>query len=132
MNTPFQDGEKRILVVDENHDLVHSLARILRLNGYVVDEASSLAEAVPLSMAHCPNLIILDLPEPGLSDLESCRQIQEVCPKAAFVILVSTEHELQEVRATGTPALRKPFEITGLLNSLMTLGSPRDTPHLCS
>lgn len=122
----------RSLIVDEDHDLVRGLARILRFDGYVVDEASGVAEAVPLSPEHCPNLIILDRPAQGVSESDVCRQIQEVCPKAAFVLLVSTEHELQDIRAAGTPVLRNPFEMNGILNSLTTLGSPRNTPHLPS
>lgn len=111
-----------MLVIDQDSDLVHGLARILRYKGYLVDEAVDGNESINLAKRHCPQVVFLNysLSDPGGNALR--RGIQDVCPGAAFVLIVATEYELQEVRATGATALRKPFELGSLLRALETLG----------
>ena len=110
------------MVIDPDLDLVHGLARILRCKGYLVDEAVAANDSIDLAKQHCPRVVFLNysLSDPGGS--ETRRGIQDVCPEAAFVLIVATEYELQEVRATGATAVRKPFELGSLLLALETLG----------
>lgn len=121
VNALFQTEEMRLLVVDQDQDLVHSFARVLRLSGYFVDEAVSDQEAVRLAHEHCPRVVFLnystDRPGNGAR-----RQIEEVCPGVIVVLIVASEIDLQSIRATGALVFRKPFELAGLLEALETLG----------
>lgn len=122
VNALFQTEEMRLLVVDQDQDLVHSLARILRLSGYFVDEAVDHREAVRLAHEHCPRVVFLDYSTDKPSGNGARRQIEEVCPGAIVVLIVASEIDLQSIRATGAPVFRKPFEPAGLLDTLETLG----------
>jgi CheY-like chemotaxis protein len=52
---------KKILIVDDDKDLLASLERVLRTKGYEVVSAASGAEGLKALEAHKPDLIILDV-----------------------------------------------------------------------
>ena len=52
---------KKILLVDDDRDLVASLAQVLRANGYGVAAAHSGAEGLKALLAERPDLVILDV-----------------------------------------------------------------------
>ena len=56
----------RVLVVDDEPCIREVIGECLKLEGYLVDEASSAAEAVRLFMRHNYDLLTLDLHMPGL------------------------------------------------------------------
>lgn len=126
MNARCQTKGIRILVVDEDYDLVHSLARLLRFNGFLVDEATAGVEAVNLAREHCPRLVLLEYSLHDLSGMEACDRIQETCPRATLILTVATENEFLEVRESGLPAFRKPFELAELLPTLDALADDGD------
>lgn len=111
----------RLLVVDQDQDLVHSLARVLRLSGYFVDEAVNDRDAARLAQEHCPRVVFLDYSKGEPRGAEARRRIEEFCPEATFVLTVTSESDLQSIRASGAPVFRKPFELAGLLDTLESL-----------
>lgn len=114
-------GRLKILVIDRDTDLVHSLARILRLEGYAVDESAQDAEAVTLADANQPDIVILDASQPDR--VGAHHRLRQVCHQAAFLMTVGTEPDLQRLRSSGFTVIRKPFEIDQLLTTLETLGT---------
>jgi CheY-like chemotaxis protein len=52
---------KKILIVDDDRDLVASLAQVLRGNGYEVAAAYSGADGLKALLAERPDLVILDV-----------------------------------------------------------------------
>lgn len=52
---------RKILIVDDDRDLVASLARVLQMNGYQVATAPSGAEGLRALLAERPDLLILDV-----------------------------------------------------------------------
>jgi len=62
----------RILVVDDEVDLVSAVARGLRREGYAVDTALDGAEAVDKASWTPYDLICLDITMPGMNGLEAC------------------------------------------------------------
>ena len=67
----------RILVVDDETDLVEALARGLRREGYAVDTALDGDEALDKASFTLYDLICLDLTMPGIDGLEVCRRLRE-------------------------------------------------------
>ena len=62
----------RILVVDDEPDLVTALERGLKREGYAVDTATSGEEALAKASWNPYDLVCLDLNMPGLDGLEVC------------------------------------------------------------
>ena len=60
----------RVLVVDDEPQILRALRINLRVRNYEVDTAATGAEALEVAGRHPPDLIILDLGLPDLSGLE--------------------------------------------------------------
>lgn len=70
--------EVRILLVDDEPDILEFLGYNLRLEGYTVDVAKNGIEAVRLARTVLPHLILLDVMMPGMDGIETCEQIRTI------------------------------------------------------
>ncbi|HEX9638092.1 MAG TPA: response regulator [Acidobacteriota bacterium] len=68
--------QKRILVVDDNSDIVRMVMMRLQQEGYATRGATSGREALQLLERELPDLVLLDVVMPGLSGFEVCQQIK--------------------------------------------------------
>ncbi len=80
----------RILVVDDNHSLVHVIEGVLKQHGYEVLTAFDGMEGLEKARAALPDLIILDVVMPRLDGYEVCRLLQNDADTAAIPILMLT------------------------------------------
>lgn len=67
----------RVLVADDEQDLVRAIARGLRRDGYAVDEAFDGAEALDKAAAVDYDVICLDLTMPAVDGREVCRRLRD-------------------------------------------------------
>ncbi len=68
----------RILVVDDDPEILSLLRRGLAYEGYIVDEAKDGKEALAKANVSPPDLVILDVMMPGLDGLEVCQRLRQV------------------------------------------------------
>ena len=75
----------RILIVDDEIEVVTMLDSFLRRNGYHVSRALDGAEAISKA-AERPDLILLDINMPQMDGIEVCKAIREIvsCPIVFF------------------------------------------------
>ncbi len=105
----------RILLVDDEADLVDAIARGLRRNGYAVDMALNGEEALAKASWIPYDLICLDITMPGMDGFEVCRSLRESPPEGvAPRILMLTARDTVEERIRGLDVgaddyLVKPF-----------------------
>jgi CheY-like chemotaxis protein len=102
----------RILVVDDDLDLVDTLARLLRRFSHTCVTASSGEEAIRLMRFESPQLVVTDLHMPGLDGLAVARCARENTPPIPVILM--TAYPTAESHAAagalgGTRQLRKPF-----------------------
>jgi DNA-binding response OmpR family regulator len=90
----------RILVVDDEVDVVRMVVRTLEARGHTVDIARDGETALAMINASPPDLVVLDLNLPRLDGMEVCRQLRAgeatkripvVMMSAAYVSLVDAE-----------------------------------------
>lgn len=86
---PAQKVRRRVLVVEDNLDTVHTLARVLQEMGHVVDYAINGYAAMELARRFKPDFILLDLGLPGMDGFELCRRLkrEEGMANARFVAI---------------------------------------------
>ena len=116
-----------VLVVDDEVDLLFTIALSLELAGYRVLKASSGEEAVAVVAAQFPDAIVLDLRLPGMDGWEVIRRLGEngCFPRIPVVLLSAQVDAATAARAValGVHAhLVKPFsatELTGVLSRLV-------------
>jgi CheY-like chemotaxis protein len=76
---------KKILIVDDDKDLVETLAAAMKVNGYEVAEAYSGADGLKKLLSEKPDLIILDvMMETDTAGFEITYQIRDKRPTSLF------------------------------------------------
>jgi DNA-binding response OmpR family regulator len=80
----------RILVVDDDPDILNGTALLLEKAGYTVDRASTGEAALAAVAAQPPNLMLLDRDLGGIDGLEVCRQIKCVPAYADILIVIAS------------------------------------------
>jgi two-component system, OmpR family, response regulator VicR len=110
-----QSTKKKILIVDDDKGIVHSLKRILMLeNKYIIEEAYDGFEAGRKFSSFKPDFIILDIHMPGLDGHQVCATIRRDMNNAKVKILVISathdENEIKKIKDLGADDyLEKPF-----------------------
>lgn len=67
---------KKILVVDDEMELVQLCQIVLEDAGYTVNGAYNGQQALRLAVEHKPHLILLDVMMPGMTGIDVCREIR--------------------------------------------------------
>jgi two-component system KDP operon response regulator KdpE len=114
MNT---ERRKRILVIDDEPQIVRALRVGLTAHGFEVQTAVNGEEALDLAATAPPDAVILDLGLPGLDGLEVCRTLRE-WSAAPILVLSARAAERQKVAALDLGAddyITKPFGMDELL-----------------
>ena len=110
----------RILVVDDEPQLLRALATNLKARGYEVDQAATGEAALILAASHHPDLVVLDLGLPGIDVLEVINGLRG-WSSVPIVVLSVREREADKVAALDAGAddyVTKPFGMDELLARL--------------
>ena len=105
---------ERILVVDDEPDIVALVAYHLARAGYAVSTASSGVEALAKANAELPALVVLDLMLPGISGFEVLERLRANPTTARIAVLTLTARREEPDRVRGLTLgaddyLTKPF-----------------------
>ena len=109
---------KKILVVEDERNIVDILTFNLAREGYETAEALDGAEGLRLALAMDPDLILLDLMLPGLSGFEVCKKIRETGSSTPILMLTAREEEEDKVLGLELGAddyITKPFSVRELM-----------------
>ena len=91
-----EDNPQRVLVVDDEPAIRDVVAKYLRDEGFIVDEAGDGIAALEKAAASPPDLIVLDLNLPSLSGKDVFRQVRAV-NDVPIVMLTSRDEEIDRV-----------------------------------
>lgn len=107
----------RILVIDDEIEIVRALQRSLAAYGFEVYTARSGEEGLEAIARHRPDLILLDLGLPGISGLEVCKRVRAES-NLPIIVLSVKDAERDKVLALDLGAddyVPKPFGIDEVL-----------------
>jgi two-component system KDP operon response regulator KdpE len=107
----------RILVVDDEPNILATVAPLLRGRGYEVISAMSGRAALDAFAREKPDLLVLDLGLPDMNGIEVCRQIRQTS-SAPILVLSARGAEGDKVKALDAGAddyVTKPFGAEELL-----------------
>jgi len=116
----------KILVVDDDPDIVELLKYNLSSEGYKVKSASNGIQAVSLAREFIPDLTILDIMMPNMDGVETCRQIRSI-PELAnkfIIFLTARSEEYSEIAAFEMGAddyITKPIKPRALISRINAL-----------
>jgi two-component system KDP operon response regulator KdpE len=110
-------GDQRVLVVDDEPQIVRGLRVILKNAGYQVDEATTKQEALDAVSVRPPDAIVLDLVLPDGNGVDVCAEVRR-WSQVPIVVLSAVGDEREKVRALDAGAddyVTKPFGTEELL-----------------
>ncbi len=117
----------RILLADDHEDGARSLAALLTLRGHEVTIARDGMQAVELTAATNPEVVLLDIGMPGLNGYEAARRIRAQSGGAGRVLIALTGYGERNARVESERAgfdehLVKPVNLDALQSVLATHG----------
>ena len=127
------ESRPRILIVDDEPDLLAVLRFGLEAEGFDVLEASDGVRGLDLARAQAPDLIVLDLMLPRMDGYKVCRALKfdDRYRRIPIFILSARSGETDRRLALDLGAdeyMTKPYEVRDLVTRIRSkLGLPRDT-----
>ncbi len=126
---------ERILIVEDDEQIVQTVRRGLIYEGYTVDVAMDGLGALQKARDVMPDLVILDLMLPGLDGIEVCRRLRAA---SDVPVLMLTARDGISDRVAGLDAgaddyLVKPFafdELLARIRALFRRSQPSTTPEV--
>jgi PAS domain S-box-containing protein len=123
--TTRHEGPARILIIDDEHDIVTSLETALRQEGFSVNGAFSGEEGLDRIGEYNPDVILLDMRMPGINGIDVLTTLKHTpaTHNIPVIILTASEASMNEarVRVIGLGAqemLTKPFSIYAIVNEI--------------
>jgi len=115
---------KKILIIEDEENMVEGLRFNLEARNYVVIAALDGETGLKKAAGEQPDLIILDLMLPGLNGYEVCKRLKETIPEIPIVMLTAKSQESDIVTGLDLGAddyITKPFSILELLARINAL-----------
>ncbi len=108
----------RILIVEDNPDILANVLDYLQLKGYSVDCAQDGLGGLHLAATQAYDLIVLDVMLPGIDGYQICKRLREDARLDVPIIMLTARDTLDDrIRGFGTGAddyLVKPFALSEL------------------
>jgi len=110
--------EKRIIIVDDEVQILQILKEAFESKGYIVTCAASGEEAMDILEREEFNIYIFDINLPGISGLELCKRTKKMRPSGFYFAMTGfvSLYDLVKCRKVGfDDYFPKPFSINALL-----------------
>ncbi|TRX50883.1 response regulator [Fulvivirga sp. M361] len=122
---------KKVLIVDDEPNIIMSLEFLMKKNGYEVFIARNGAEAIKAVDRERPDIVILDIMMPHVDGYEVCEYIkqQKITPVAKVIFLSAKGKESDIAKGYEVGAdfyMTKPFSTKNLVNKIneLTVSKP--------
>ena len=126
--------DKKVLLVDDDHDILTSMQAAFEPTGAVIDMASNGNKAVELAEKNQPDLVVLDMMLPGRSGFLVLEKIKAKKPRNAkpFVIMITgnqgARHKMYAESLGVSEYLNKPVKMDKLIATAERLLGPAAAP----
>src|SRR6185436_15690688 len=111
-------GDQRILIIEDEPDLLRGLELNLKAEGYIVLTSSRGDTGLEHALRERPELVLLDIMLPGMNGLDVCRALRGRGFEAPIIMLTARAEEVDRVVGLEIGAddyVTKPFGIRELL-----------------
>jgi len=121
-------NKKKILIVDDEDDILHFLELVLREKGYEVATASGGHEALTKAQVDRPDLVLLDIMMPQMDGWEGLKLLRvdegtSHIPVAMLSARTEAKDRVQGLQEGAIDYICKPFSLQELLGKIETIFS---------
>ena len=115
--------DERILIIEDDEEILRVLNRVLTYEGYLVDTALTGKAGLLLASEQRPDLVILDLMLPNIDGLEVGRRLQKLGNQPILILTAkdSLEDQVKGLDSGADDYMVKPFEMDELLARIRAL-----------
>lgn len=115
--------DERILIIEDDEEILRVLKRVLTYEGYIVDTALTGKAGLTLASEQRPDLVVLDWMLPSMDGLEVCRRLQKLGNQPILMLTAkdNTQDRVKGLDAGADDYVVKPFEIEELLARIRAL-----------
>jgi two-component system alkaline phosphatase synthesis response regulator PhoP len=122
----MEQAVPKVLIVDDESDIVEILKYNLEKEGYQVKSASNGAKSLEVAKKFRPDLIIMDIMMPEMDGVEACRRLREMpeMNNTFIIFLTARAEEYSEVAAFDIGAddyITKPIKPRALISRIGAL-----------
>src|SRR5215471_2077740 len=130
---PTTDMSKKVLIVEDEHDLIRLIKYNLEKEGFRVSSVTDGSLVMAELRREEPDLLVLDLMLPGMDGLEICRQVRRHDRYAGIPILMLTARSGEADRVVGLELgaddyVTKPFSMRELVARVRALLRRHEPP----
>jgi DNA-binding response OmpR family regulator len=94
-----KEGDMKVLIVDDDPDMVASLVRIMKAAGFAVESASDGQEALVKNRLFHPDFLIMDIRMPRLNGVDTCLAVQRERPEVPVILMTGFSDAVDEANA---------------------------------
>ena len=124
----------KVLIVDDQAEVVDVMGAILTHQGFVVESASDGLEGLARAIEGSPDIILLDISMPNMDGFETCRRLKNGTGTVGIPVVMFTSQADRDSRITALQAgandfLGKPVDSTELVvrvNNLLKVKQYQD------
>jgi two-component system, OmpR family, alkaline phosphatase synthesis response regulator PhoP len=129
----MSEATRKVLIVDDEPNIVTALEFLLKRSGYDVRLASNGAEALEQVETYRPDLVLMDVMMPIKSGFEVCQRMRERPEFAQIKIVMlsakGSEAEVNKGLSLGADLyITKPFSTQELVATINRLFEPGSAP----
>jgi DNA-binding response OmpR family regulator len=118
---------KKILIVDDDIDIVEIVRTMLEGQGWKVTTAYSGEEALRSVSAEHPDLILLDIMMPRMTGMQVLQEVRAIAPEAKIIMITAfgdVSSYLDSVELGALEYVNKPFEPSELVATVRKVIAP--------
>ena len=118
------EPEHRILVVDDEPNIVDVITMALRFQGFAVESAGTGADAIAAVSAFKPHLIVLDVMLPDMEGFDVANRLGAQRSRVPIIFLTArdaTEDKIRGLTLGGDDYVTKPFSLEELVARIRTI-----------
>jgi DNA-binding NtrC family response regulator len=115
------EEKRKVLIVDDDRDIVSIVSTILRGKGWDITAAYSGQEALEAVTSSKPDIILLDIMMPEMNGIEVLKRIKKIDADARIIMITAfgdVESYLDSMELGAYEYINKPFETDELLEMI--------------
>lgn len=108
----------KLLIVEDNHDLLDNILAYLKGEGYICETASDYKQAFDKVMSYTYDVVLIDIMIPNGNGLNLLRELKSVHPQTGSIIISaknSLDDKVSGLELGADDYLTKPFQLPELL-----------------
>jgi len=116
---------KRILIVEDESDIIFTLKIILEENGFVINSFTDPLLALSSFKPHLYDILLIDIKLPSINGFELYRELRKIDDKVKICFLTASEINYEDLKKAVSPSvkdakcfIRKPVENEALIVQL--------------